>query len=402
MSQAVLVLNAGSSSIKFTVFDREGERLEVRYEGQIEAIGVAPRFRAHNETGAMVLDRSWENQPAGAGHTYALAQLTAWLDPLLPEEGLLGVGHRVVHGGPEYSAPLVITETNLRALERYVPLAPLHQPANLAGIRAASEFLPGVPQVACFDTAFHRAHPLVADRFALPIEYHAAGVRRYGFHGLSYEYIARELPRIAPELAVGRVVVAHLGNGASMCAIRNGQSVDSTMGFTALDGLPMGTRCGQIDPGVLLYLAQARRMDAGQIEDLLYKRSGLLGISGLSSDMRELLGSDDPRAAEAVGYFVYRIVRETGALASVLGGIDAFIFTAGIGERAAPVRAQVCRQLAWLGIELDEPANLRHGPRISTSGSRVSAWVIPTDEERMIALHTIAALTGADNPSARC
>jgi acetate kinase len=280
----------------------------------------------------------------------------------------------------------------LRALERYVPLAPLHQPANLAGIRAAATFLPGVPQVACFDTAFHRQHPLVADQFALPIELYAAGVRRYGFHGLSYEYIARTLPEAAPEIAEGRVVVAHLGNGASMCALQAGRSIDATMSFTALDGLPMGTRCGNLDPGVLLYLLKEKGMDEPGLEDLLYKRSGLLGLSGVSSDMRELLASADPHAAQAVDYFVYRVGRELGSLAAALSGLDGLVFTAGIGEHAAEIRARVCRAAGWLGIDLDAAANARHGPRISVVGSRASAWVIPTDEERMIALHTIAAL----------
>ncbi len=394
MSKAILVLNAGSSSIKFTVFDRAGDELAVRYNGQIEGIGTRPHFWVRDGDGAVVHEDAWENPPLGRGHAYALEQLAAWLDPRLPEEGLIGVGHRVVHGGAKYSAPTVINDAVLRDLESFVPLAPLHQPANLAGIGAALDFLPGVPNVACFDTAFHRSHPRVADIYGLPGEYYEEGVRRYGFHGLSYEYIARALPAVAPELTEGKVVVAHLGNGSSMCAISAGRSMDSTMGFTALDGLPMGTRSGQIDPGVLLYLMQEKGMGAKQIEDLLYKRSGLLGISGISNDMRSLEASDDPRAAAAIDYYVYRIVRETGALAAAMGGIDGLVFTAGIGQNAAGIRRRVCEGLAWLGLELDPVANAAHGPRISTPGSRLSAYVIPTDEERMIALHTLAALGG--------
>lgn len=392
MSKAILVLNAGSSSIKFTVFDAAGGEPQTRFNGQIEGIGTKPRFKVKDGAGAVVHDSGWENPPPSKGHAYALEQLAAWLDPRLPEDGLIGVGHRVVHGGPKYSAPTVIDDAVLHDLEGFVPLAPLHQPANLAGIGATMSFLPGVPNVACFDTAFHRAHPKVADIFGLPGEYYDEGVRRYGFHGLSYEYIARALKTVAPELAYGHVVVAHLGNGASMCALSGGRSVDSTMGFTALDGLPMGTRSGQIDPGVLLYLMQEKGMGARQIEELLYKRSGLLGISGISNDMRNLEASAEPRAAEAIDYFVYRIVRETGALAAAMGGLDGLVFTAGIGENAAGVRERVCRGLAWLGLALDQAANAAHGPRISAPDSRVAAYVIPTDEERMIALHTIAAL----------
>lgn len=395
MRTTILVINSGSSSIKFTVFGHHGDTMfAVRYAGQIEGIGTEPRFKVQNETGAVVHEDSWANPAPGRGHAYALERLASYLDPKLPEHKLHGIGHRVVHGGPDYSAPVVIDDAVLRDLEGFVPLAPLHQPANLAGIRATMEFLPGVPNVACFDTAFHRYHPPVADRFAIPKEFYAEGVRRYGFHGLSYEYIAQALPAVAPAIAGGRVVVAHLGNGASMCAINAGRSIDSTMGFTALDGLPMGTRCGQIDPGVLLYLMQEKGMAAQQIEDLLYKRSGLFGLSGISNDMRTLLASSDPRAAFAIDYFVYRIVRETGAMAAVLGGIDGLVFTAGIGEHATAIRERVCRGLAWLGLQLDPEANAGHGPRITTPDSRVSAWVIPTDEEQMIARHTFAALDG--------
>jgi len=396
VTRAILVLNAGSSSIKFTLYDYDGDAagFSLRFKGQIEGIGTQPRFKVEDQTRATVHEDAWAVRPAGRGHAYALERLAAYLDPQLPEEGLLGIGHRVVHGGPRYSAPVVVDEAILATLETFVPLAPLHQPANLAGISATMEFLPGVPNVACFDTAFHRTHAPVVERFALPEEFYAEGVRRYGFHGLSYEYIAQALRDVAPEIADGRVIVAHLGNGASMCAMRQGRSVESTMGFTALDGLPMGTRCGQIDPGVLLYLMQEKGMGARQIEDLLYKRSGLLGLSGISNDMRTLLASSDPRAALAIDYFVYRIIRETGALASALGGIEAMVFTAGIGENSVPIRERVCLGLAWLGVQLDPAANARHGPRITTPDSRVSVWVIPTDEEQMIARHTLAALNG--------
>ncbi len=394
MSRAILVLNAGSSSIKFTIFDYESAELSVRFEGQIEGIGTRPRFKIYTGAGTVAHEAAWENPPLGRGHAYALERLADWLDPQLPEEGLIGVGHRVVHGGAKYSAPVLLNDQVLHELEAFVPLAPLHQPANLAGIAAAMDFLPGVPNVACFDTAFHRTHPFVADRFAIPTEFYAEGVRRYGFHGLSYEYIAYALPKLAPSLAQGRVVVAHLGNGASMCAIKAGRSMDSTMGFTALDGLPMGTRCGQIDPGVLLYLMQEKGMGARQIEELLYKRSGLLGLSGVSNDMRALSESDDPRAAETIDYFVYRIIRETGALTAALGGLDGLIFTAGIGENAIELRRRVCQGLEWLGLRLDAEANARHGPRISRDDSSVAVYVFPTHEERMIAMHTLRILGG--------
>ncbi|NTU79975.1 MAG: acetate kinase [Chloroflexales bacterium] len=392
MSKAILVLNAGSSSIKFTVFNYHDGELHVCYNGQIEGIGTRPHFKVKDGDERVVYETGWENPLLGKGHAYALEQLATWLDPHLPEAGLIGVGHRVVHGGPKYSAPIVIDGTVLHDLESFVSLAPLHQPANLAGIDATMDFLPGIPNVACFDTAFHRSHSLVADRYGLPTEFYTEGVRRYGFHGLSYEYIARALKRIDPSIAQGKVVVAHLGNGSSMCALSGGRSVDSTMGFTALDGLPMGTRCGQIDPGVLLYLMREKRMGAEQIEGLLYKRSGLLGISGISMDMRNLESSLDPRAAEAIDYYVFRIVRETGALAAAMGGLDGLVFTAGIGENSSLIRELICRGSAWLGLAFDPEANAGHGPRISTPGSKVAAWVIPTDEERMIALHTLSAL----------
>ena len=392
MSQAVLVLNAGSSSIKFAVYDVGADQLTMHYDGQIERLDATPHFLATDADGAVVQERELETGDSESMCSRALDALAAWLAPVLDGRDLIGVGHRVVHGGPIFNAPVVVTDEVQRTLESYVPLAPLHQPANLAGMRAVASLFPDVPQVACFDTAFHRGHPLVADQFALPQALYDEGVRRYGFHGLSYEYIARTLPDAAPEIAHGRVIVAHLGNGASMCALHDGRSLDSTMSFTALDGLPMGTRCGTIDPGVLLYLLQAKGMDAEHVQDLLYKHAGLLGMSGVSSDMRELLASDQPEAARAIDYVVYHIKRELGALTAAMGGVDALVFTAGIGEHAADLRARVCRDAAWLGMVLDNEANQRHGPRITSDSSRVSAWVIPTDEERMIALHTVDTL----------
>jgi acetate kinase len=304
----------------------------------------------------------------------------------------VAVGHRVAHGGPTYAAPLKVDETALAALEQLIPLAPLHQPYNLSPIRSIRARFPGIPQVACFDSAFHRGHPEVADRYALPEALYQEGVRHYGFHGLSYEYIVRTLPAVAPEIAQGAVVVAHLGSGASMCAIRAGRSVDSTMGFTALDGLPMGTRCGQLDPGVVLYLLTQRGWSAREVERLLYRDAGLRGLSGISNDVRDLLASEAPGARLALDYFVYHIGRELGSLAGALGGLDALVLTAGIGENSPEIRARICARAEWIGLRLDETANRAGGPRISTTDSRVSAWVIPTDEERMIAEHTLAVV----------
>jgi len=313
---------------------------------------------------------------------------------------VVAVGHRVVHGGPRFAGPIVLNPQVLAELLELVPLAPLHQPYNLAAIEAVTERLPGVPQVACFDTSFHRGQPAVAELVPLPREIRERGVQRYGFHGLSYEYIASVLPQIAPEIASGRVLVAHLGSGASMCALRAGKSIDSTLGFTALDGLCMGTRPGALDPGVVLHLFQGLGLPAEEVETLLYKKSGLLGISGISSDMRDLLGKTEPEARLAVDYFVYRAAKEIGALAAVLGGVDALVFTAGIGENSAEIRQRICQSSAWLGIELDAQANAAGGPRITTRQSKVSAWVIPTNEELMIARHTarLLALGGKLNP----
>ncbi|HSO05774.1 MAG TPA: acetate/propionate family kinase [Pelomicrobium sp.] len=391
MSDAVLVLNAGSSSIKFSLFTLpNGGDLTAEVSGQVEGIGTAPRFKAKDARGATLADETLPPQEH-ATHAACLRFLGEWLRHQSAGLRLLGVGHRVVHGGVHFDHPVRIDDAVMRKLDALVPLAPLHQPHNLSAVRAVAESMPGMPQVACFDTSFHRTQPKTAESFGLPAEYYEQGVRRYGFHGLSYDYIAHRLPEVAPEAASGRVIVAHLGNGASMCAIRNGHSVASTMGFTAVDGLPMGTRTGSLDPGVVLYFLQ-QGMDAEAIEDLLYKRSGLLGLSGLSNDMRELLASDAPAARFAVEYFIYRIGREAGSLAAALGGVDALVFTAGIGENSAEIRARACHACAWLGIELDEAANAAKGPRISTASSRVSAWVIPTNEELMIARQTLGLL----------
>jgi acetate kinase len=400
MPAAILVLNAGSSSIKFSVFAlAEDDRLSLDSKGQVEGIGTRPHFVAKDARGGSLRDEAFEI--AGTdGHVQAMRRLGGWLRERLADDQVVAVGHRVVHGGPEFAAPVVIDAAVLARLERLVPLAPLHQPHNLAAIRAIGTQMPRLPQVACFDTAFHRRHPELADWFALPRRFYDEGIRRYGFHGLSYEYIAHALSAVAPEIAERRVVIAHLGSGASMCAIEAGRSIESTMGFTALDGLPMGTRCGALDPGVVLHLSRAYRMDADAIERLLYHDCGLKGVSGVSNDMRALLASDDPHAAQAVDLFVYRIGRELGALAAALGGLDGLVFTAGIGERSPEIRSRVCRRAAWLGLALDEAANQAGGPRISRADSKVSAWTIPTDEELMIARHTLAALRRAPTAGA--
>lgn len=388
MKDYAIVLNAGSSSLKFCVYHRPGSdawRLEAR--GQIEGIGTAPRFAAKDSAGD-VLAREALGDKVRDGGT-ALDALVQWLRSRYGGGArVLGVGHRVVHGGSRYAGPTIVTPDVLDDLRQLVPLAPLHQPHNLAAIEAVFARLPGVPQVACFDTSFHRGQPAIAQLVPLPEEIRRTGVQRYGFHGLSYEYIASVLPQVAPEIARRRVIVAHLGSGASLCAMKDGRSVDSTLGFTALDGLCMGTRPGALDPGVVLYLFQVLGLSPKEVETILYKKSGLLGISGTSNDMRDLLDSGEPAARLAVDYFVYRAAKEMGALAAVLGGIDGLVFTAGIGENSAEIRKRICEAAAWLGIDLDGDANARRGPRISTPASRVSAWVIPTNEELMIARHT--------------
>jgi acetate kinase len=385
MTEAIAVINAGSSSIKFSLFGLRGEDLRLELHGQVEGIGTRPHFVAKDSVGEVKSEKSWNE---AIGHEGALDHLLAYLRGALAGEELAGVGHRVVHGGLEYTGPVRVDASVADALEKFVPLAPLHQPHNLAPIRRLLEREPDLPQVACFDTSFHRSNPDLAQRFALPERLHAEGVLRYGFHGLSYEYIASVLAQYDARAAAGRTVVLHLGNGASMCAIEAGRGVASTMGFTAVDGLPMGTRCGALDPGVLLYLMDRHGMDARAIEKLIYHDSGLLGVSGVSSDMRALLASEAPRARLAVDLFVYRIRRELGSLAAALGGLDAIVFTAGIGEHSAAIRARVMVDAAWLGVELDAKQNEKGGPRLSAARSRVSAWVIPTDEELMIARHT--------------
>ena len=400
MTDAVLTINAGSSSLKFSVYHiGEPDRLLLSARGEVEGIGTSPRLVAEDAEGQTLVDRGWPDD-RGSGHAEFFRVIGAWLREHFSDMALLGVGHRVVHGGVDYAAPVRIGPAVLARLEALCPLAPLHQPHNLAGIRAVASVQPDLPQVACFDTAFHRGHPELADWFALPRRFHDEGIRRYGFHGLSYEYIASVLPEVAPEIARRRVVVAHLGSGASMCAMTAGRSLDSTMGFTALDGLPMGTRCGALDPGVVLHLIRAHGMDADAVERVLYHDCGLKGVSVISNDMRTLLASDDPRARQAIDLFVWRICRELGALAAVQGGVDGLVFTAGIGERSAEIRKDVCEKAAWLGIELDHAANARGGPCISKDGSQVAVYAIPTDEEQMIARHTLAVLRRAPTPGA--
>jgi acetate kinase len=387
MDDYAVVINAGSSSLKFSVFQRvPGAAWSVATRGQIEGIGTSPLFSAKDDGGQSVADRQLDSRVKD-GRT-ALGFVADWLRERYGGAHVRGVGHRVVHGGARYTGPTVVTHEVLEDLRGLIRLAPLHQPYNLAAIEAVWERLPGVPQVACFDTSFHRGQPAVAEIVPLPQDIRKAGVQRYGFHGLSYEYVASALPSIAPEIASGRVIVAHLGSGASMCALKNGKSVDSTFGFTALDGLCMGTRPGAVDPGVILYLFQSLGLSPKEIETILYKKSGLVGISGISNDMRDLLASREPAARLAVDYFVYRAAKEIGALAAVLGGIDGLVFTAGIGENSAEIRKRICEASAWLGIEVDDAANARKGPRISSTSSKVSAWMIPTNEELTIARHT--------------
>jgi len=384
---AIAVLNAGSSSIKFSLFTVTVNELALVARGQAEGLFTSPRFVAKDAQGRGLAEKAW-GDGVRLGHDGALDHLVSFLRTDLAQHRLIAVGHRVVHGGLAYSAPVRVDASVLAALEKFVPLAPLHQSHNLAPIRALMERAPSLPQVACFDTAFHHGQRPVAQAFALPKAITDRGVRRYGFHGLSYEYIAQVLPDYDARAAAGKTVVLHLGNGASMCAIAGGKSVASTMGFTAVDGLPMGTRCGNLDPGVMLYLIDELGMDARAIEKLIYQQSGLLGVSGISSDMRTLEASADPAAKAAIDLFIYRIGRELGSLVAALGGLDAVVFTGGIGENSRSLRERVCTDAAWLGVELDAPANERNGPRISTVASLTSVWVVPTNEELMIARHT--------------
>ncbi len=386
----ILVLNSGSSSIKYGLYDGDDAALPLLGRGQIEGINGTTRLRAFNSNGDKIVDKILGN---ALDHGQAMAALVEWGGQREVAHNIAAVGHRVVHGGMAFGSPVRVDSAILAELEKLNPLAPLHQPHNLAGVAALSRLQPDLPQVACFDTVFHRTLPELARRFALPPKYYDAGVRRYGFHGLSYQYIAEMLPEVVgPTLAAGRVVVAHLGNGASMCALRDGKSVDTTMGFTALDGLPMGTRCGNLDPGVLLYLQDVWAMSSTEVAELLYHHSGLLGVSGISNDMRTLLASTEEGARTAIDLYVYRINRELGALTASLGGLDALVFTGGIGEHAAPVRAQVCELAEWAGIQLDAAANEQHKTCISSGDSAASVWMIPTNEEWMIARQTCGVL----------
>jgi len=394
-----LVLNAGSSSLKFCVFQRpDGESWRLAARGQIEGIGTSPRLSAKGADGEKLVDEKLSDS-IRTGQD-AIETLAVWLRSKYAGARVLGVGHRVVHGGPRFDRPTIVSEEVLAELHKLIPLAPLHQPYNLAAIEAVAERLPGVPQVACFDTSFHRGHTPVAELVPLPREICKSGVARYGFHGISYEYIASVLPEVAPEIATGRVIVAHLGSGASLCALKDGKSVDTTMGFTAVEGLCMGTRPGSIDPGVVLFLFQNLGLSVKEVETILYKKSGLLAISEISNDMRDLLGRTEPEAMLAVDYFVYRAAKEIGALAAALGGLDALVFTAGIGENSPEIRQRICQASAWLGIELNEEANAGRATRISNAESKVSVWVIPTNEELMIARHT-GDLLGLRNEVAR-
>jgi acetate kinase len=396
----ILVVNAGSSSVKFQIFSVEGEgSLRRQIKGQMDGIGSRPRLRASGANGDPLADRAYPIE-AVADVPAAMAIAGAWLRDEL-RISPMAAGHRVVHGGPDYDRPVLIDHGVVSRLERYVALAPLHQPHNLAPIRSLLANFPTLPQVACFDTAFHRTHAAVADYYAIPHQLHAEGVRRYGFHGLSYEYIAKTLPQIAPDIAKAGVIVAHLGSGASMCALKGGRSAESTMGFTALDGLPMGTRPGQIDPGVVLYLISEKGMSASNVQNFLYRDCGLKGLSGVSNDMRELEASENANAKLAIEYFVYRIGLNAGMLAAALQGLDAFVFTAGIGENSAGIRARIAEQLAWLGVVLDPVANSSHARLISRSDSRIPIYVVPTDEELMIAQHTLSLLLNRPSPNAK-
>jgi acetate kinase len=387
MHNAIVVLNAGSSSIKFSLFIEHAQTLKPDVRGHIEGLYTSARFVSKAPDGTVKAEKTWP-ESIKVGHEEALDHLIDHLRSEISGDRLIGIGHRVVHGGSVYTGPVGVDAQVLKVLETFIPLAPLHQPHNLTPIRLALERAPELPQVACFDTSFHRTQPEVAQMFALPAELQEAGVMRYGFHGLSYEYIALMLPELDPSAAKGKCIVLHLGNGASMCAIEDGRSIASTMGFTAVEGLPMGTRSGSLDPGVILYLMDQRGMNVREVEQLIYKQSGLLGVSGISRDMRVLLSNEDPRAKLAVSLFCYRIRREIGSLAAALGGVDAIVFTAGIGENAPLIRSRVCRDVAWLDVEIDEAANAKGLGRISTDASRVAVWVIPTNEELMIARHT--------------
>ena len=387
----ILVVNAGSSSLKFQAFAFGGSDLTCVLKGQIDGVGTRPRLRAQGDDKSVLIDETYAPERIPDLPT-AIATAGRWLRET-QDFNPIAVGHRVVHGGAAYDRPVLIDQKVLAQLEQYVCLAPLHQPNNLAPIRSLLTAQPNLPQVACFDTAFHRGHSALADHYALPERFYAQGVRRYGFHGLSYEYIAQRLRQVAPHIARGRIIVAHLGSGASMCALADGRSVESTFGFTALDGLPMGTRPGQLDPGVVLHLIAEEGMSPAAVQNLFYHECGLKGLSGISNDVRELEASSDPKAAFALDYFVYRVGLYAGMLAAALGGLDAFVFTAGIGENAVTLRARMAEKLAWLGIVLDASANQSQKSLISSADSRVPLYVVPTNEELMIAQHTMQLLS---------
>ena len=393
MIPTLIVLNAGSSSLKFQVLEMlDDAEPQLVWKGLYEGLGGAAHFVVRHAAGADLDEMTW-NSGDGIGHEEALMHLVSWLRQHQESRKLVAIGHRVVHGGEAFSAPVLVDESVVQKLEALVPLAPLHQPHNLEPIRIVRRRLPGMPQVACFDTAFHHTQSDIASLFALPGEIRERGVRRYGFHGLSYDYIASVLKDYDPRLAEGRVIVAHLGNGASLCALKGGVSIATTMGFSALDGLPMGTRCGAIDAGVVFFMLREMKLSPAEAERMLYTKSGLLGVSGISNDMRVLRANatKNADAKRAIDLFVYRITREIGSLVAALGGIDGLIFTAGIGENDIATRAEVITSLAWAGLTLDEAANRTGGPRIS-SGSGPAAWVIPTNEELVIARQTRSVL----------
>jgi acetate kinase len=389
MRGMILTINAGSSSVKFAAYQlAEGSDVALLLKGQVDRIMTRPHLAAQDADGEVLIDEGFEPTEANP-HESAVAAIAKWLRSRRSRGPLVAVGHRVVHGGTE-TAPVLIDDGIIERLEELIPLMPLHLPANLAAMRALRRQQPTIPQIACFDTTFHRTLSELAERFAIPDSFYRQGIRRYGFHGLSYEYIAQALPSVAPEIADGKVIVAHLGSGASLCALKEGRSVDTTMSFSALDGLPMGTRCGTLDPGVLIYLMRERKMSVDAVERMLYHECGLRGLSGLSSDTRDLLASTSPASRLALDYFVYHVCRHIGALATTMGGLDAIVFTAGIGEHSPEIRERICTQLGWLGLRLDFEANRAGGPRISASGTAVSAWVVPTDEELIIARHTLS------------
>jgi acetate kinase len=389
MAECIAVVNAGSSSVKFAFYDSAGDK-PLLLKGQVEQIGVSPSLTAEDAEGNDLAERNWPAE--GFGHAQAVDAILDTARELLPGSTVQGVGHRVVHGGTRFAAPVQVTPEVIAELEKLSPLAPLHQPHNLGPIKAIAENFTHIRQVACFDTGFHQSQPHLAQSYALPRELSESGIRRYGFHGLSYEFVSSRLRDVAPDHAAKRIVIAHLGNGASLCAIHHGRSIATTMGFTAVEGLVMGTRCGSIDPGVLIYLMDEKGMDARALESLVYKKSGLLGVSGISSDMRTLRGSEDPKAREAIDLFIYRIVREIGSLSAALGGLEGLVFTGGIGQRDAKTRREVVAGCAWLGAVLDEDANAGGEGRIDAQSSKLPIWVLPTDEEGVIARHTAELL----------